>query len=94
MPRNPEHRTRPRREVAYRVTIEGESAASISCRLIDISETGVRIEVNEGVAVSQRFVLRLSSMANHGRYCETVWRTKEELGARFLETTSETGRTP
>ncbi|MEA2981492.1 MAG: hypothetical protein QOF91_1641 [Alphaproteobacteria bacterium] len=55
-----------------------------SCRLIDLSGTGVRIMVDAPRDVAGQFRLLLSRGASPGRRCRVKWRNGSEIGAEFV----------
>jgi hypothetical protein len=55
-----------------------------SCRMIDLSATGVRIVVDAPHDVADCFSLLLSRGAAPGRRCRVKWRQGSEIGAEFI----------
>jgi hypothetical protein len=53
------------------------------CVVSDVSETGARIEINDGASVPDCFVLLLSSNGAARRFCRVVWRKPHQLGVKF-----------
>jgi hypothetical protein len=53
------------------------------CVVSDVSETGARIEVNDGTSVPDCFVLLLSSNGAARRFCRVVWRRPRQIGVKF-----------
>jgi hypothetical protein len=54
------------------------------CRIVDISGTGARLEVNDLDAVPDQFVLLLSYDGNLRRRCSVVWRSETTIGVEFV----------
>ncbi len=62
----------------------GAGTRSRDCLIIDISDHGARLQV-DGLDVPEKFVLILSGVGTvEERECEVVWRTGDEIGAKFL----------
>src|SRR5262249_27381264 len=57
--------------------------ATRPCRLLDVSDTGVRIAVDRGLQVPSDFVIVLSQRG-HGRRCVVKWRNATQIGAEFV----------
>jgi hypothetical protein len=53
------------------------------CRIIDLSDTGVRIFVTSAQTVPRTFTLLTSRSAGAGRPAEVRWRRGMEIGAKF-----------
>lgn len=84
MRRDKNQRGRPRRQVTYPVTAEGAAGELFPCRVLDISETGIRINLADPWCVADRFRVNLASGHEYNRTCEVIWRSNDELGARFV----------
>ena len=54
------------------------------CLLVDYSNTGVRLMVDEPHTVAKHFSLLLRRNANPGRRCRVKWRRGCEIGAAFM----------
>jgi hypothetical protein len=54
------------------------------CRVVELSNSGVRIEVDAPHDVASRFSLLLSRDAAPGRRCRIKWRQGAEIGAEFI----------
>lgn len=57
------------------------------CRLIDISESGVRLSIDHPDEVPHRFTLLLTRMGKVRRRCRLIWRSDKEIGAQFVRPT-------
>jgi hypothetical protein len=61
----------------------GDGGALVRCTLIDISESGAKIAIEEGEQVPESFNLCLSRW-RHPRYaCRVVWRNALAIGVTF-----------
>jgi PAS domain-containing protein len=78
-----ERRGSERRRVvrAAEIFADGDAGA-ISCVMVDISQTGARLRIPEGVSVPDRFRLSVEAMAIVAT-CEVRWRHGNEIGVRF-----------
>ena len=56
-----------------------------ACRIIDISDGGVRLEIDEA-EVSKEFNLMFPGPAGRTRECRMIWRSGREIGAEFIDT--------
>jgi hypothetical protein len=54
------------------------------CRIVDLSDVGVRIFVTSAQTVPRTFALLTSRSAGAGQPAEVRWRRGMELGAKFL----------
>jgi hypothetical protein len=55
-----------------------------SCLLLDVSETGAKLEVPVSVLQAREFFLLLSSTGLAFRRCELVWIDGAQVGVRFV----------
>jgi PilZ domain len=53
--------------------------------LLDISEGGVKLQITEPTLVPEEFILLLSRFGSVRRRCRVVWRSDDQLGAKFLD---------
>ena len=72
--------TRQRIDESGLITVDEHT--SIPCMIYDLSERGVRLVSLDASAVPEIFLLAAGRLAEV-RVCEIVWRTQEEIGARF-----------
>ena len=77
-----ERRAAPRHRVDESGLITLDEHTSIPCMIYDLSESGVRLVSLEAGAVPETFILAAGKVPDV-RVCEIVWRTHEEIGARF-----------
>jgi hypothetical protein len=88
---------RVRIEHRYPVNLMGvDGTWRRSCLLLDVSETGAKLEVEGPVSVLQarEFFLLLSSTGLAFRRCELVWIDGAQVGVRFVEKTKEAPNRP
>ena len=80
-----ERRTSERRKVDRLARVQAHAGAlQDDCRLVDISDAGVRLRAQR-VEIPDEFVLLLSSDENQNRACQVVWRLGFEIGAKFID---------
>jgi hypothetical protein len=80
-----DYRKAPRKRLGSRAWIRFDDGFSVRpCRLVDVSETGIRIEVDAPRAVADRFSLLMSRDAAPGRQCRVKWRRGSLIGAEFV----------
>jgi hypothetical protein len=62
---------------------EGSFAAR-PCTVLDISDSGARIEVSDPGAVPSKLRLAFSRDVRTGRPCEVVWQRGRAVGVKFV----------
>lgn len=81
-------RKTPRDAIGSKAWIRLDGGFSVrACRLVDLSNTGVRIVVDAPRDVADRFSLLLLRDAAPGRRCRVKWRKGSEIGAEFVGAT-------
>jgi hypothetical protein len=55
-----------------------------TCRVIDISKTGARLETQAPAKLPEHFILLLSYDGSLRRQCVVVWRSKVAVGVEFI----------
>jgi len=55
------------------------------CAMSDLSSNGARLRVDPTVDIPNRFLLLLSEDGSVRRLCEIIWREKDQVGIRFLD---------
>lgn len=61
-----------------------EGFAVRRCKVVDVSDTGVQINMDRPEAVAGVFRLLLTRTAGTGRRCKVKWRRGTKIGAQFL----------
>jgi hypothetical protein len=80
-----ENRTNRRRSINHGARFVAADRSEVqSCRIIDISGTGARLEVSEPEALPDEFNLLLSHDGKLNRSCAVVWRRGKVIGVRFI----------
>ena len=79
-----ENRTKPRRAVrrAVQAVSVNDSHLAVDCQLLDISETGARLQSADIGAIPNEFVLVLRDDLQ--KWCRVVRRSRNEVGVRFV----------
>jgi hypothetical protein len=79
-----ELRKKPRRQFHYNASILIEGAKlPCPCAIVDISETGARLQLESDCELPESFILMLTRGGEARRKCRVVWRNKLELGVEF-----------
>ena len=64
------------------IVLEGGFAAR-PCTVIDLSDSGAKIRVDDPSSVNSRLKLSFSRDGRKGRTCEVAWRRGNTLGLKF-----------
>jgi hypothetical protein len=79
-----ELRKSPRRKFHYNATIIIERGAEpFPCAIVDISESGARLQLKNSSELPERFVLLLTKGSGPRRDCKIVWRDGLLIGVQF-----------
>ncbi len=80
-----EQRQSPRQRVQSPARIDvGDGRQMRDCMLWDVSEAGVRITIDAPAEVPAEFSLLLSNDDSDRRRCQIIWRSDQQIGARYL----------
>jgi hypothetical protein len=79
-----ELRKSPRRQFHYnaRIVIEGDNTPH-SCAIVDISNSGARLQLEEDFELPELFQLLLTKGGEARRLCKIVWRDGLFIGVQF-----------
>ncbi|HEX4409212.1 MAG TPA: PilZ domain-containing protein [Xanthobacteraceae bacterium] len=81
-----ELRKKPRRTFRHAATIvHGDEPTIQTCSVIDISEGGARLQVEEEIELPESFMLSLTPSGKVRRFCRLVWRDGTTLGVTFTD---------
>lgn len=84
-----EFRKVSRRTLGYAVHIDiGDESPWMPATMIDVSETGAKIEVECATRVPERFILLLAGGSGALRHCRVVRRDERCLGVEFEKRSS------
>jgi len=78
-----EHRRSRRFRLSYRAWIASAGARPQPCALVDISDSGARLRVENPDAVPERFAALFTTRGEPRRRCRVVWRSPKEIGVVF-----------
>ena len=79
-----ENRAAKRRKVLHGAKMaRADGVALGSCRILDLSATGARLQVEEPKKLPEHFLLVLSHTGNLYRQCAVVWRSDNSVGVEF-----------
>jgi hypothetical protein len=85
-PRTQELRKYKRREVHYPVWIVvGPGQPPHPCMLLNVSQGGAKIEIDEQLEPPEQFTLLLAETSPARRACRLVWRNGTNMGVEFLQ---------
>ena len=88
-------RSSSRESLGTRAWIRVDDGFSVRpCTVADLSNTGVRLVVDEPHAVAARFRLLLRRDAIPGRRCRVIWRKGQEIGAEFVGAAASQASSP
>jgi len=80
-----------REEKGHRAWLDtGDGGPLLSCTLVDISESGAKLSIEDADQIPDRFSLRLSRYGHPCFSCRTVWRNANTLGVTFAEDVNDT----
>jgi len=73
-----------RRAIGYGATIFASDRSWFrKCRVIDISQTGAKLGLEQAAELPQDFVLALSERSGPTRRCRVMWMADEQVGVEF-----------
>jgi hypothetical protein len=70
----------------------GSNIADVECRVRDISDSGAKVQVPDGMNLEGEVKLFLTQDGAVSRTCEVVWRKDREVGLRFTNRPSQKRR--
>ncbi|MFZ0608715.1 MAG: PilZ domain-containing protein [Xanthobacteraceae bacterium] len=80
-----ESRSSKRRLVLHGARIAGiDGSAPESCRILDVSASGARLQVTDPGHLPDLFLLLLSRDGALRRQCAVVWRSGRTIGVEFV----------
>jgi hypothetical protein len=83
--RGPEQRRSARRKLGVPIKIDcGDDAPARACILSDVSATGARLVTMAADDLPEQFELLLAGDRGPRRKAAVVWRSKNQVGVRFL----------
>ncbi len=79
-----EQRQSPRKTVNSPAWVNaGSGTPTCDCLLVDISDTGARLELRTPAEMPETFNLLLSANGAVQRRCQIVWRSNSQIGVQF-----------
>ena len=79
-------RREDREEKGHRAWLDtGDGSRLLTCTLVDISESGAKLSIEEADQLPEKFSLRLSRYGHPRFACRTVWRNANMIGVTFAE---------
>src|SRR5947208_11998290 len=81
-----EKRKSPRKNLRYPAYIDtGDGSPMQTCSLVDISDTGARMNLDASHKVANQFTLFLGHESGARRRCRVAWRNAIQIGVEFLK---------
>jgi hypothetical protein len=78
-------RRRPRKHLDLPAWIDvGNDARLQRCTLVDMSDSGARLAVDDIESLPDKFLLALSRSGQPRQSCTVVWRRHDEIGIEFI----------
>jgi len=77
-----ENRKCVRREIDLVVHIEMPDGSTVDAEMLDLSQGGVRLKINNSDSLPGQFMLRLSDKLH--RWSRIAWRSIDEVGVEFV----------
>jgi hypothetical protein len=72
------------RSIAYGATvIAPDGSWSRQCKVVDVSQTGARLALDQAADLPADFVLALSQRGKPIRHCRVVWTAENQMGVEF-----------
>ena len=84
-----ERRLGERKPIFVRARLVDDRAQVLKIWIVDISNSGVRLQVPTNADISKQFVLEFVHDGARKVDCEIVWRRGIEMGARFITSDTE-----
>jgi methyl-accepting chemotaxis protein len=72
-----------RRIIHHTASILLESDQVLTCSILDVSESGARLESEQPDALPDRFGILLSNNGQPRRDCRVIWRDGRQIGVTF-----------
>ena len=73
-----------RRAIGYSARIiASDGSWDRACRVLDVSQTGAKLAVEQATQLPKDFILALSQQGTASRRCRVVWAGGSEIGVAF-----------
>lgn len=79
----PNQRHNGRRPIFIRALLLREDKSNLPCTLVDISDTGARLIVEDTSEVPDRFTIVMTEQGVPRRSCRLIWRGETDIGVVF-----------
>lgn len=90
-----ERRTDRRHALHYTVYIDaGDASSPRPCLLLEASNRGARLAINDTTALPDRFRLLLVRNGTSYRECRVAWRSSTQVGVAYLKPLAGAGKKP
>ena len=85
MSKNSNRRKFVRRPLSYPAKIVATDGSwGRNCRVIDVSDGGAKLALEQPVELPQEFILALSVRGKAARKCHVMWTDENEIGVQFV----------
>jgi PilZ domain-containing protein len=79
-----ELRKKARRQFHYNAKIlKDQNSPPLACLIADISDSGARLNLENGTELPDKFILLLTENGGARRQCRVVWRDGTAVGVKF-----------
>lgn len=78
-------RRNPRAKLVREAVIHYRCKLIAKCTVLDISESGAKIFVDQSITLPLEFTLQMSKNGAVSRQCQLIWRTHDQIGVRFFK---------
>jgi len=73
-----------RRAIGYGAKIVAPDGSwTRDCKVVDVSDSGAKLAIEEGAELPNDFILALSMHGNATRQCHVMWTNESEIGVVF-----------
>jgi len=79
-----ELRKHARKQFHWQAKIFTANEAPRSCSVTDVSQSGARLKVEKPDELPEKFFLVLTTTGKTRRLCRVIWRSKKDLGVKFV----------
>ncbi len=78
-----ELRKKPRRQFQYVARILTDDNKTIACEIVDISDSGARLALEQESELPKTFMQLLTADGDARRHCRMVWCNETKVGVEF-----------
>ena len=82
----PNYEKKTRRQFQYVARIPTDNNLTIACEIVDISDFGARLKLEQRSELSETFMLLLTADGDVRRNCRVIWCNEPNVGVEFPAT--------